>query len=228
MEELLQAIEIETAAKPQFAVIWLHGLGADGSDFVPVVPMLGLPSTLGVRFVFPHAPMIPVTCNAGYVMRAWYDILDFDSIERHVDEAGVRNARDAIRRLIARENQRGVPSRRIVLAGFSQGGAMAYTAGLTHAEPLAAIIALSAYIPAPALLAAEFSEANRGVAVFAAHGSEDEVVPIELGVAARESLRPYTERVQWSTYPMPHSICEEEIEAIGRWLGATAFIPGPP
>lgn len=140
MEEPLQAIEIETAAKPQFAVIWLHGLGADGGDFAAVVPMLGLPPTLAVRFIFPHAPMMPVSCNAGYVMRAWYDVLDFDRIERHADEAGIGRAREAIRRLVARENERGLPSRRIVLAGFSQGGAMAYMAALTHPEPLARMV----------------------------------------------------------------------------------------
>jgi phospholipase/carboxylesterase len=218
MEDYLDAIEIETAADPQFAVIWMHGLGADGSDFAPVLPMFGLPAAPGVRFVFPHAPMIPVTCNGGFVMRAWYDILNFDRIERQVDEAGIRKSRQAIRRLIARENERGVPTKRIVLAGFSQGGAMAYAAGLTHPERLAGIIALSAYIPAPALLTAEFSEANRDTPVFAGHGSDDDVVPLPLGLQARETLRQYSDRVTWSTYPIPHSVCEEEIEAVGAWL----------
>ncbi|MDO9244151.1 MAG: carboxylesterase, partial [Rhodocyclaceae bacterium] len=145
-------IEIETSANPEFAVIWMHGLGADGSDFVPVVPELGLGDTPAVRFVFPHAPEIPVTCNGGYVMRAWYDIMSLEQGSRQVDEAGIVQSRQMIRTLIARENQRGIPSRRIFLAGFSQGGAIAYTAALTHPETLAGVIALSTYLPSQRLL----------------------------------------------------------------------------
>ena len=150
MQQNLPAIEVETGDNPQYAVIWLHGLGADGSDFVPVVPELGLADAPGVRFIFPHAPEIPVTCNGGYVMRAWYDIVSLDSSSREIDEAGIVHSRAAIRRLIARENRRGIPCARIFLAGFSQGGAIAYTTALTHAERLAGIIALSTYIPTPA------------------------------------------------------------------------------
>jgi phospholipase/carboxylesterase len=225
MEELLPALEVETAANAKFSVIWLHGLGADGSDFVPVIPMLGLPAEPGVRFIFPHAPMMPVTCNAGYVMRAWYDIVDFDGMQRQVDESGIRDSREAIRRLIARENRRGVPARNIFVAGFSQGGAIAYTTGLTHPERLAGIIALSTYIPLPDLLAADFDEANRDLPVFAAHGDEDEVVPHPLGLQARDLLRLYTRCASWTTYPIPHSVSEAELTDIGAWL-RTVLIGG--
>ena len=218
MPELLSAIEVETAANPDFTVIWLHGLGADGSDFAPVVPELGLPEDAAVRFLFPHAPMIPVTCNAGYVMRAWYDIRRIDGINREVDEDGIRASCAAVRALIARENARGVPSGRIVLAGFSQGGAVAYTAGLTHPEPLAGIVALSAYIPAPGLLVD--TAANSRTPVFAAHGSEDDVVPVELGEQAVRLLQARDVPVVWHTYPMPHSVCLEEVADIGAWLSA--------
>jgi len=170
---ILPAIEIETAAMPRYSVIWLHGLGADGSDFEPVVPALGLDGCPGVRFVFPHAPQIPVTCNGGYVMPAWYDIVSLDADSRVVDAAGILASRQAIRRLIERENQRGVPCARIFVAGFSQGGAVAYATALTHAESLAGVIALSTYIPTPMLLEAEATAANRAVPIFVAHGSEE-------------------------------------------------------
>lgn len=225
MSANLPAIEYATSAEPTHAVIWLHGLGADGSDFVPVVPELGLPPTLGIRFVFPHAPMVPVTCNGGYVMRAWYDITYIDGIDRGVDAAGVDASCTRVRQLIERENARGIPCHRIVLAGFSQGGAMAYTAGLTHPQALAGIIALSAYIPAPALLAPELLTANHRTPIFAAHGSEDDVVPLQLGHAAQENLVRQGYAVAWHTYAMPHSVCIEEIQAIGQWL-TTILSPG--
>ncbi|MGO4154476.1 alpha/beta hydrolase [Cupriavidus sp. YAF13] len=218
MSALLPAIEIETAPSPTWSVIWMHGLGADGSDFVPVVPELGLTSAPGVRFVFPNAPAIPVTCNGGYVMPAWYDIESLDDTRRHADEAGIRVSRDAIRALIARENQRGVPSHRVVLAGFSQGGAVAYTTALTHPEALGGIIALSTYIPAPAMLAAEFSEASRATPIFAGHGTEDDVVAVQLGLLARNTVEKLGCKVEWHTYRMSHSVCMEEIKAIGAWL----------
>lgn len=220
MSDYLPAIEVQTSAQPEFAVIWLHGLGADGSDFEPIVPELGLPDDLGVRFVFPHAPMQAVTCNNGYVMRAWYDILDIDGIERQVDEAGILASTEAVRRLIARENQRGIASERIVLAGFSQGGALAYSAGLTHPEALAGIVALSAYLPAPGLLRPEQLAANRRTPIFAGHGSEDDVVPQQLGGKARDLLLAQGYALSWHSYPMPHSVCLEEIADIGRWLAA--------
>lgn len=213
-------IEIETSANPEFAVIWMHGLGADGSDFVSVVPELGLGDTPAVRFVFPHAPEIPVTCNGGYVMRAWYDIMSLEPGSRQVDEAGIVQSRQMIRTLIARENQRGIPSRRIFLAGFSQGGAIAYTAALTHPETLAGVIALSTYLPSQRLLAEEAGEANRATPIFAAHGTADDVVSMQLGLQARDYLKQGGYPLEWHEYPMPHTICLEEIELIGEWLRA--------
>lgn len=220
METLLPAIEVETGESPQFSVIWLHGLGADGSDFVPVVPELGLAGSRAVRFVFPHAPMMPVTCNGGYVMRAWYDIVSLDANSRRIDEAGIVQSREAVRRLINREIERGIPCAQIFLAGFSQGGALAYTSALTHPERLAGLIALSAYLPSPRLLLAEASVANRDIPVFAAHGSQDDVVSPGLGAAARDLLREHGYQLSWHEYPMPHSVCLEEIAAIGQWLNA--------
>lgn len=220
--DLLPAIEIETGEqtgrRADCAVIWLHGLGADGSDFASVVPELGLPADLAVRFVFPHAPSIPITWNSGYVMPGWYDIISLDEGRRHADEDGIRKTRDAVRALIARENARGVPTSRIVLAGFSQGGAIAYIAGLTHPEPLAGIVALSTYIAAPAMLTAERSTANARTPIFAAHGSEDAVVPPTLGTAARDTVTAFGNPVEWHAYRMPHSVCLEEIQQIGAWL----------
>lgn len=218
VSELLPAIEIETEAMPRYSVIWLHGLGADGSDFEPVVPELGLDGCPGVRFVFPHAPQIPVTCNGGYVMPAWYDIVSLDADSRVVDAAGILVSRQAIRRLIERENQRGVPCARIFVAGFSQGGAVAYATALTHAESLAGVIALSTYIPTPMLLEAEATAANRAVPIFVAHGSEDDVVSPGLGIRARDFLIRHGYGVEWHEYPMPHSICLEEVQDIGHWL----------
>jgi phospholipase/carboxylesterase len=211
-------IEIETAAYPSHSVIWLHGLGADGNDFVSVIPELRLPASAAVRFVFPHAPMIPVTCNGGYVMRAWYDILSLSSTHRDVDEPGIRATRDFIRALIKTEQARGIPSHRILLAGFSQGGAMAYIAGLTHPESLGGIIALSCYLPSPSLIEAERSAANRATPIFAAHGTTDDVVSCQLGSSARDFLLAANQPLEWHTYPMSHSVCIEEIIAIGRWL----------
>lgn len=214
----MQGYEIEHGSKPQYAVIWLHGLGADGSDFVPVVPELGLAETPGVRFVFPNAPAIPVTCNGGYVMPAWYDIISLEPNSRRIDEAGIVHSRAAIRGLIARENERGIPSERIFLAGFSQGGAVAYTTALTHPEPLAGLIALSTYLPTVELVEREATEANRAIPVFAGHGTEDDVVSPQLGKMARDFLLQRGYGVAWHEYPMPHSVCIEEIEAIGDWL----------
>ena len=218
MERQLPAIEVETHDNPRYAVIWMHGLGADGSDFVPVVPELGLVDAPGVRFVFPHAPEIPVTCNGGYVMRAWYDIVSLDSSSREIDEAGIVHSRAAIRRLIARENRRGIPCSRIFLAGFSQGGAVAYLTAMTHDEALAGVIALSTYIPCGELLARERTEVNRDIAIFAAHGRADDVVSPELGRRARDLLVRLGYRVDWHEYPMPHAVCLEEIHLLAGWL----------
>ncbi|GAB3249918.1 alpha/beta hydrolase [Chitinimonas naiadis] len=218
MSTLLEHIEVETKPQPEWTVIWMHGLGADGNDFVPVVPELGLGNVPGVRFIFPHAPMIPVTCNNGYVMRAWYDILEIGSINRRVDEAGIRLNRTAIQAFIARENDRGIPGERIILAGFSQGGAMAYSAGLTHPDKLGGIIALSTYLPSQALIEAEASAANASTPIFAAHGIQDPVVPYALGEAAAKWASEHGHPLLWQSYRMPHSVCMEEIEAIGLWI----------
>ncbi len=218
MDDLLSTLELQAGDDPRFSVIWMHGLGADGSDFEPIVPELGLDPAPGVHFVFPNAPSIPVTCNGGYVMPAWYDIITLDSTSRTVDEAGILRSRNAIRRLIERENRRGVPCARIFLAGFSQGGAVAYTTALTHAERLAGVIALSTYIPSPRLLEAEATAANSGLEIFAAHGSEDDVVATDLGSRARDLLLRLGHPVEWHEYPMPHSVCIEEVIAIGTWL----------
>jgi phospholipase/carboxylesterase len=220
LKDQLPPLEIETAPDPEFAVIWMHGLGADGSDFVPVVPELGLDKHPGVRFVFPHAPEIPVTCNGGYVMRAWYDIISLEPANRQVDEVGILQSRQIARALIARENQRGIPSHKIFLAGFSQGGAIAYTTALTHPETLAGVIALSTYLPSQRLLAEEAADVNLAIPVFAAHGTEDDVVALELGMQAREFLMERGYKLEWHEYPMPHAICLEEIELIGGWLQA--------
>ena len=220
MTAVLPAIEVETSAAPRYAVIWLHGLGADGSDFEPVIPHLGLAATPAIRFVFPHAPEMPVTCNGGYIMPAWYDIISLEPESRRIDEAGIVRSRDAIRALIARENLRGIPSERIVLAGFSQGGAVAYATALTHAEPLAGLIALSTYLPVTDLVRAEASEANRRIPIFVAHGTEDDVVSPALGRAAFDFLTDEGYRPVWHDYPMSHAVCLEEIIAIGEWLKA--------
>ena len=218
MDDLLDCLELQTGAAPRFAVIWMHGLGADGSDFVPVVPHLGLEGAPAVRFVFPNAPAIPVTCNGGWVMPAWYDIISLDPDTRQVDAAGVVRSRAAIRRLVARENERGIPCARIFLAGFSQGGAVAYATALTHAERLAGIVALSTYLPTPELVESEGSAANAAQSIFAAHGTEDDVVGPGLGTRARDFLAARGHAVEWREYPMPHSVCIEEIVDIGTWL----------
>lgn len=218
--DLLEYIEIETFPDVQYSVIWMHGLGADGSDFVPLVPELGLAAEPGVRFIFPHAPYLPVTCNGGYVMRAWYDIVSLAPSSRAVDTDGLLASRQAIRRLIENEKRRGIPCERIFLAGFSQGGALAYTTGLTHPERLAGLIALSTYIPSPLLLAEEATAANRATPIFAAHGTEDDVVSLELGQLARDFLEQHGYRHEWHAYEMTHAVCLEEAGAIGAWLNA--------
>ena len=216
---LLDCIELESGAHPDAAVIWLHGLGADGNDFVPIVDEMRLPDALAIRFVFPHAPVRPVTLNAGMAMRAWYDIANSDLAGR-ADIAGVRESQAQIEALIARERARGVAARRIVLAGFSQGGAIALYAGLRHAERLAGIVALSTYLVRAGDLATEASPANRDVPIFMAHGTMDPMVRPEWGDASRQALEAAGWRVEWHTYPMPHSVVWEEIEAIAAFLAS--------
>ncbi len=216
--DLLPSIEIETAAHPTHAVIWLHGLGANGNDFVPIVPELGLPKTLAVRFVFPHAPEIPVTINGGYVMPAWYDILSLDTVSRQVDLVGIERSRNQINALIAREKARGIPASHIVIAGFSQGGAMAYSVGLTYPERLAGVMALSAYIPSVEWLASQRQVSNQQTPIFAAHGTQDPVVGLPMGQQAVDWLQQQQYPVQWQQYLMQHQVCLEEIQHIGQWL----------
>ena len=218
MADLLDAVEIETSPTPTASIVWMHGLGADGHDFVDVVPELHLPARPGVRFVFPHAPMRPVTINGGYVMRAWYDIRDDGGVRRE-DPAGVRASQKAIEALIEREKERGIPAATIVLAGFSQGGAMALHTGLRHPERLAGVMALSCSLPLADTLGTEAAPANRDVPIFMAHGTHDPMIPMARAVRARETLTGLGYRVEWHEYPMPHSVCLEEIRDISAWLG---------
>lgn len=215
---LLPTVETETAANPVYSIIWLHGLGADGHDFAPIVPELVSPQWPAIRFVFPHAPVRPVTINNGMAMRAWYDIYAFDA-QAPQDDAGIRASIAEVEALIAREQERGVPSARILLAGFSQGGAIALAAGLRHAQTLAGIIALSTYVPIAGTLAAERNTANAGVPIFWGHGTFDPVVVLQRGVASRAMLEALGYAVQWHTYPMPHAVCPDEIADLRRWIG---------
>ena len=217
MSEVLEAIEMQTAANPQHCVIWMHGLGADGHDFAPIVPELGLPRAAAVRFIFPHAPMQPVTINNGYVMRAWYDILEPDLVRRE-DERGLRASQAQIETLVARETSRGIKASNLVLAGFSQGGAIAFQTGLRHAERLGGIMALSTYLPIANTVAAERSAANQDVPIFMAHGTQDPVIVLPRAVSSRDKLTELGYSVEWHQYAMPHSVCPEEIRDIGAWL----------
>jgi phospholipase/carboxylesterase len=215
MAGLLEAIEIESAKNPTASVIWLHGLGADGNDFAPIIPALQLPKT-PIRFVFPHAPVQPVTINGGMRMRAWYDISD--GAIRREDEAGVRASQGLIEALIAREKERGTAAERLVLAGFSQGGAIALQTGLRHAERIAGIMALSTYLPIADKFPAEAGAANRDVPIFMAHGSYDPVIPLARAEESRAILQSLGYAVEWREYPMQHSVCPEEVTDIGAWL----------
>lgn len=214
---MLEFIELETQAAPDAAVIWLHGLGADGHDFEPVVPELGL-HDLAIRFLFPHAPIQPVTINGGMRMRAWYDITD--SAIRREDESGVRASQEQIEALIAREKSRGIPARRIVLAGFSQGGAIALQTALRHPERLAGVLALSTYLPFADSLGREAHAANRDLPVFMAHGSHDTVIMPARARASRDELLALGYPLEWHEYPMPHSVCAEELADIAAHLRA--------
>jgi phospholipase/carboxylesterase len=213
----LPAVELETAANPTHSIIWLHGLGADGNDFAPIVPELVAKNWPALRFVFPHAPMRPVTVNNGMSMRAWYDIAGFD-LQSRQDEAGVRASVREVENLIAREHERGVPGERVVLAGFSQGGAIALAAGLCHAQKLAGIIALSTYLPIAAVLSRERHAANAATPLFWGHGSADPVVAMQRGVDSRDLLQSLGYTVAWHTYPMAHAVCAQEIADLRSWL----------
>ncbi len=214
---LLETIDIETGPAPTAAVIVLHGLGADGNDFVPFTEELDLRDIGPIRYVFPHAPVMPVTINNGYRMRAWYDILGADLVRRE-DEAGLRQSQTRIEALLARERARGIPASRTVVAGFSQGCAIALLTGLRQGERLAGIAGMSGYLPLAATTAAERSDANALTPIFLAHGQQDPVVDIARGRASRDMLSALGYPVQWHEYPMGHSVCMEEIADLNAWL----------
>jgi phospholipase/carboxylesterase len=213
---MLETVRQEPDRPAQASVIWMHGLGADGHDFASLPPQLGLAPDQAIRYVFPHAPVMPVTMNMGMRMRAWYDITSLNA--RGQDDAGIRRSAASIEELIAGEVSRGVPPSRIVLAGFSQGAAMALFTGLRHAAPLGGIIALSGYLPLHESLPTEASEANRRVEILQAHGQHDDVVPYTLGHDSAELLRGAGYLVEWHEYAMAHQVCLEEVQEIGRWL----------
>jgi len=215
--ELLECIEMNPETEPAYVVIWLHGLGADGHDFEAIVPALQLPAALPIRYVFPHAPMRPVTVNMGMVMRAWYDILEMD-VSRKVDTGNIATSSDQLKDLIQRELNAGIPSDRIVLAGFSQGGAIALHTALRYPEPLAGILALSTYLPTIESLAAERSDANRNLPIFMVHGEHDPVIPIVHAEDTREQLTRLGYAIQWRVYPMEHQVCNDEVGDIRTWM----------
>jgi len=215
-QEYLPAVEIEPSGTAQSAVVWLHGLGADGHDFEPIVPHLRLDPRLGTRFVFPHAPARPVTINGGMVMPAWYDIVELDP-RRPQDEPGILASSAAATRLLEREEERGIPSDRLVLAGFSQGGAIAIHAGLRYPRPLAGLLLLSTYLVGEGV-GGEPRPANRATPIWQGHGRLDPMVPIRGGEMARDRLRELGHEVTWRTYDMGHEVCGEEVEEIGAWL----------
>lgn len=213
----LTTIEFETAPNPTASLIVLHGLGADGNDFVPIAEELQLDAVGPVRFVFPHAPVRPVTINGGMSMRAWYDLLNADLVRRE-DEAGLRASQRDIEALIARERARGVPASRIVLAGFSQGCAMTLLTGLRHPERLAGLVGLSGYLPLADTTAAERSAVSTGLPIFLTHGRADTVIPLARATASRDALLALGCDVEWHDYPMAHSVCAQEVADLNRWL----------
>lgn len=217
MSQLLDNIEIETAPNPTIAVVWLHGLGADGNDFVPLVRELDLTGLPGIRFVFPHANTMPVTINGGYVMRSWYDIVATD-LTRREDEGGLRASQLQVEALIAREKARGIPASRIILAGFSQGCAMTLQTGLRHPEKLAGMLCLSGYLPLSSVAGAERSEASLGTPIFMAHGVQDPVVPFARAEESRKVVEALGYQVEWHAYPMQHTLCLEEVQDISKWI----------
>ncbi len=217
MTTLLHTTEITTSSSPTASVIWMHGLGADGSDFVPIVKELDLTGCPGIRFIFPDAPTMPVTINNGYVMPAWYDIRSGDLIQRE-DEAGLRKSQTQIEALIAQERARGIAADKIVIAGFSQGCAMALQIGLRHPGKLAGLMCLSGYLPLSDKIAAERNPANQDIPIFMAHGRVDPVVLLDRAEKSRDLLKQLGYHIEWHEYMMPHSVCAEEVADIGKWL----------
>jgi phospholipase/carboxylesterase len=217
--DLLETVEIESGAQPTAAVIWMHGLGADANDFVPIVKELDLRNCPAIRFVFPNAPQIPVTLNGGYIMRAWYDIAAAGTdINKREDEVGLRLSQQQIEALIARENARGIPTEKIILAGFSQGCAMSLQTGLRHPRKLAGIMGLSGYVPLADKLTAERHAANQDTSIFLVHGTVDPVIPIQRAQQSRDLLVSLGYPVEWHDYWMQHSVSPQEITDIGNWL----------
>jgi phospholipase/carboxylesterase len=216
---MLETVEQETGASPQWSIIWLHGLGADGHDFAPIVPELVRPQWPALRFVFPHAPKRPVSINNGMPMRAWYDIVSMDFRSR-ADATGVAESVVQVEELIAREQARGIPLNRILLAGFSQGGAITLSAGLKRREQLAGLIALSTYLPEVDAAAAQLVEGATSQPVFMAHGSADPVIPVQIADHSMQVLKDLGFNVEWHRYPMAHQVCAEEIHALGDWMQA--------
>ncbi|NVD99057.1 alpha/beta hydrolase [Massilia sp. BJB1822] len=217
MTQVLDNIEISTGDQPTVAIIWMHGLGADGNDFVPLVDELDLQGLPAIRFIFPHAKTMPVTINGGYVMRSWYDIVHTD-LGRQEDEAGLRASQLEVEALIAREKARGIPAERILLAGFSQGCAMTLQTGLRHPEQLAGLLCLSGYMPLADKIGVERHAANQATPIFLAHGRMDPVVPVARALATRELLDSLGYQVEWHEYPMQHSLCLDEVKHINTWL----------
>jgi phospholipase/carboxylesterase len=213
----LETLQMQSTDAPGASLIVLHGLGADGHDFVPIAQELDLAAVGGARFIFPHAPMRPVTMNGGYVMRAWYDIAGTPQA-RNEDEAGLRASQALIEALIRQERERGVPASRIVLMGFSQGCAMTLLAGLRHGERLAGLVGLSGYLPLAERTAAERSAANADVPIFLAHGRDDPMISIDRALASRDALQTLGYAVEWHDYAMPHSVCMDEIDDLNHWL----------
>lgn len=214
---LLEAVEYESGDAPAWSIVWLHGLGADGHDFAPIVPELLRAGWPAIRFVFPHAPVRAVTINGGMRMPAWYDIRNLD-LDQRADETGVRESMAQVEALIQRECERGVPASRLVLAGFSQGGAIALATGVRREAPLAGIVGLSTYLPMASTTASEVTTASLRSPVFMGHGTQDPVVPASLGMLSRDMLRKFGATVQWHDYPMAHSVCADEIRDLGDWL----------
>lgn len=214
---MLDCITLEPDSPATACVIWMHGLGADGNDFVPIVPELNLPTGHGVRFVFPNAPTMPVTINGGYVMRAWYDIVSAE-LDKRADESGVRRSQALIEELIADQRSKGIAADRILLASFSQGGVIALQTGLRHPEKLAGIMALSTYLACADSLGVEASAANRKIPLFMVHGSMDPVIPVALAKLSKARLETHGYKVEWHEYGMPHSVCAEEIDDIAAFL----------
>lgn len=217
MQQFLDSIEIKPPTDPKHSVIWLHGLGADGHDFVDMVPQFNLAPELGVRFVFPHAPIRPVTLNAGYRMRAWFDIYGLD-VNAPQDETGIRQSQQLISQLIEKEISLGISSERIVLAGFSQGGAMALHCGLRYPQKLAGILVLSGFLPLADSLADEISSINKSIPILMIHGEYDDIVPIKWAEISKKRLIDLGLNVQWLSYPIAHHVCTEEILNISNWL----------